>query len=108
MAAGLFAVEIFVGAGGGYAAAGGAVDHADLHQVRLVHFFDGVFFFAEGGGEGADADGTAAVFVVPCLGRRGGADRGGRACARTAMIGCTTKGAMIGCATGLWLRLKLA
>jgi hypothetical protein len=31
LAAGGFAVEIFVGAGGGYAAAGGAVDHADLH-----------------------------------------------------------------------------
>src|SRR5882757_2013275 len=50
LAAGGFAVEIFVGAGGGHAPAGGAVDHADLHQVGLVHFFDGVFFFAEGGG----------------------------------------------------------
>src|SRR6266852_2061974 len=44
-------------------AAGGAVDHADLHEVRLVDFFDGVFFFAEGGGKRADADGAAAVFV---------------------------------------------
>jgi hypothetical protein len=50
LAAGLFAIEIFVGAGRRYSAAGGAVDHADLHQVGLVHFFDGVFFFAEGGG----------------------------------------------------------
>src|SRR4029077_2964970 len=46
LAAGGLAVEIFVGAGGGDAAAGGAVDHADLHEVGLVHFFDGVFFFA--------------------------------------------------------------
>jgi hypothetical protein len=46
LAAGGFAVEVFVGAGRGYAAAGGAVDHADLHEVGLVHFFDGVFFFA--------------------------------------------------------------
>ncbi len=63
MAAGDFAIEVFVGAGGGHAAAGGAVDEADLHEVGLVHFFDGVFFFAEGGGEGADADGAATVFV---------------------------------------------
>src|SRR5229473_3557624 len=63
LAAGGFAVEVFVGAGSGDAAAGGAVDETDLHEVRLVDFFDGVFFFAEGGGEGAHADGSAAVFV---------------------------------------------
>src|SRR6266404_1791123 len=42
----LFAIEVFVGVRGCYAAAGGAVDHADLHEVGLVHFLDGVFFFA--------------------------------------------------------------
>src|SRR5216684_584513 len=63
LAAGNYAVEIFVSARSSDAAAGGAVDHADLHEVRLVDFFDGVFFFAEGGGKRADADGAAAVFV---------------------------------------------
>src|SRR5260221_849839 len=63
LAAWLFAIEVFVGVGGGYAAAGGAVDHADLHEVGFVHFLDGVFFFAEGGGESANTDGAAAVFV---------------------------------------------
>jgi hypothetical protein len=63
LAAGGFAFEIFVSAGCAYAAAAGAVDHADLHQVGFVHFFDGVFFFAKGGGEGAYANGATAVFI---------------------------------------------
>ncbi len=56
-------MEVFVGAGSGHAAARGAVDEADLHEVRLVDLLDGVFFFAEGRGERAHADGAAAVFV---------------------------------------------
>src|SRR5947209_5684278 len=63
LAARWFAMEVFVGAGRGHAAAGGAVDHADLHQIRLVHFLDCVFFFAEGGCEGADAYRAATIFV---------------------------------------------
>src|SRR6266851_409623 len=63
LAAGNFAVEVFVGAGSRDAAARGAVDQADLHQVGLVDFLDGVFLFAEGGGKRADADGAATVFI---------------------------------------------
>ena len=59
----LFAFEVFVGAVGGYAAAGRAIEHADLHEIRLVNFLDGVFFLAEGGGQGAQADGTTGIFV---------------------------------------------
>ena len=40
------AAEVLVGAGSSDAASGCAVEHADLHEIRLVHFFDGVFFFA--------------------------------------------------------------
>jgi len=50
LAAGWFALKVFVGARSGYAAARGAIEHANLHEVGLVHFFDGIFFFAEGGG----------------------------------------------------------
>src|SRR5947209_4538137 len=63
LAARWFAMEVFVGARGGHAATWGAVDHADLHQIRLVHFLDCVFFFAEGGCEGADAHRTAAILI---------------------------------------------
>ena len=45
--AGGFETEVFVGEGSGDAAALGAVEQAELHQVRLVDFLDGVFFFAE-------------------------------------------------------------
>src|SRR5713101_5746873 len=38
LAAGEFAAEIFVGARGGDAAARGAVNHADLHEIGLIHF----------------------------------------------------------------------
>jgi hypothetical protein len=55
------------------------VDHADLHQVRLVHFFDGVFLFAEGGGKGADADGADGVFVVLRQKRPGSRPEGAQA-----------------------------
>src|SRR6266702_3677898 len=63
LTAGEFAAEIFVGAGGGHAPARGAVDQADLHEVGLVHLFDGVFFFGEHGGERAEADGAAGIFI---------------------------------------------
>src|SRR5882672_10428327 len=51
LASGQVAAEVFVGAGGGHAAAGGAVDQPELHQIWLVHFFDGVFFLAERRGQ---------------------------------------------------------
>ena len=63
LAPGEFAAEILVSAGSGDAAAGRAIEHADLHQVRLVHFLDGVFFFAEHGGESAEADRAAGIFI---------------------------------------------
>src|SRR5271165_5881247 len=63
LAPGKFASEIFVGARGGHAATRSAVEHADLHQIRFVHFFNGVFFFAEGGGERAEAHRAPAIFV---------------------------------------------
>lgn len=39
--------EMLVGKRGGDAAALCAVEQAELHQIRLVDFLDGVFFFAE-------------------------------------------------------------
>jgi len=38
-------VEVFVGEAGGDAAAGGAVEEADLDEEGFVDFFEGVFFF---------------------------------------------------------------
>ena len=34
-----------------------------MHEVRFVHFFDGVFFFAEGGGESTQPDWSTGVFI---------------------------------------------
>jgi hypothetical protein len=59
----LFAVEVLVGAVGGHAATGRAIEHADLHEVGLVDFFDGVFFLAQRGGERAQAYGTTGILV---------------------------------------------
>src|SRR6202521_258393 len=58
-----FPAEIFVRAMRGDAAARGAVDHADLHEVGLVHLFDGVFFFGEHGGQRSQADWPARIFI---------------------------------------------
>src|SRR5215471_17580881 len=55
LAAGEFAAKVFVRARSGDAAARGAVDHPNLHQIRFIHFFDGVFFLSQGGGERAEA-----------------------------------------------------
>src|SRR4029077_4735103 len=55
--------EMFVGQRGGDAAALGAVEQAELHQVGLVDFFDGVFFFAERRGDGIEADRAAGIFL---------------------------------------------
>src|SRR6202034_4468982 len=63
LAAGLFQTEMLIGQGGGNAAARGAVDEAELHEVRLVDGFDSILFLAEGGGEGIEADGTAGIFL---------------------------------------------
>jgi hypothetical protein len=63
LAAWNFAAKIFVGARSSHAAARRAVDHADLHQVGLVYFFDGVFFFRERRRERSEPDRAAAVFV---------------------------------------------
>ena len=45
--AGRFDAEVLISERGSDAAALGAVEQAELHQVRLVDFLDGVFFFAE-------------------------------------------------------------
>ena len=49
-----------VGGVGDDAAPGRAVQKALLHQERFVHVFDGIDGFADGGGNGVEADGTAA------------------------------------------------
>src|SRR5271156_2585007 len=54
---------MFVGQGGGDAAAGGAVEEAELHEVGLVDFLDGVFFLAEAGGGGGGAARAAGIFL---------------------------------------------
>jgi hypothetical protein len=58
-----FAVKVLVCAGGGDMSARGAVEHAQLHEVGLVDFLDGVFFFAEYSGERAYADGAASILI---------------------------------------------
>src|ERR1700739_723972 len=63
LALGEFATEIFVGSRGGDTSAGRAVEHADLHEIGLVHFLYGVFFFAESGSESADTYRTAGIFI---------------------------------------------
>ena len=45
-----------------YAAAGGAVDEAELDEVGLVDVLDGLFFFANGDREGLEADGAFLEF----------------------------------------------
>src|SRR5207302_8541761 len=63
LAPGRFAAKIFVRAWSGHAPARRAVDHADLHEIGLVHFFDGVFLFGERRGKRAEANRAAAVLV---------------------------------------------
>ncbi len=63
LALGKIPVEILIGAGSGHATAGSAVEHADLHEIGLVHFLDSVFILAEGSGERAETNGAAIVFV---------------------------------------------
>lgn len=47
---------------GRHAAAGCAVEEADLEQVRLNDLFDRIFFFVDRGGDRAKADGAAIKF----------------------------------------------
>ena|ERR1700680_3084605 len=60
---GQFFAEIFVGAGRGHAAALGAVNQPNLHEVGLVDFFDSIFFFGEGGGERAEAYRSPGILI---------------------------------------------
>ncbi len=39
-----------------------AVDEAELHQIRLIDFFDGVGLFVDGSGDGIHAYWAAAIF----------------------------------------------
>ena len=55
--------EMFVGQRRGHAAALGAIEQAQLHQVRLVNLLDGIFFFAERSGDGIQAHGAAGKFL---------------------------------------------
>ena len=34
-----------------------------MHEIGLVHFLDGVFFFAEGSGQSAQPDGSTGIFI---------------------------------------------
>ena len=45
------------------AAAGGAFEEALHDEEGFVHFFEGGFVFAEGGGEGFEAAGAALEFI---------------------------------------------
>ena len=61
MFAGEFDAEVLVGEAGGDAAAGGAVEEADLDEEGFVDLFEGVLLLGEGGGEGVEADRAAVV-----------------------------------------------
>ncbi len=52
-----------VGFGRNHAATGGALEHADLHEVGFVDVFDGSGFFGAQGGQGGEADGAAGVML---------------------------------------------
>ena len=55
--------KILRGPAGGHAAPGGALQEAGLDQVGFVDVFQGVFFFTEGRGQGAQAHRAAVVFL---------------------------------------------
>ena len=63
MFAGEIDAEVFVGEAGGDAAAGGAVEEADLDEEGFVDLFEGVLLLGEGGGEGVEADWAAVVLL---------------------------------------------
>ena len=54
---------MLVGGGCGATALGRALEEAELQEVGLVDVFDGVGFFRNRGGDGADADGAAAELL---------------------------------------------
>jgi hypothetical protein len=54
---------VFVGEAGGDAAAGGAVEEADLDEEGFVDLFEGVLLFGERGGQRVEADRAAVVFL---------------------------------------------
>jgi len=54
--------QVLVGEAGGYAAAGGAVEEANLDEKWFVDFFEGVLLFGECGCEGVKADRAAVIF----------------------------------------------
>ena len=61
MFAGEIDAEVLVGEAGGDAAAGGAIEEADLDEEGFVDLFEGVLLFGEGGGEGVEADWATVV-----------------------------------------------
>src|SRR5882762_1294783 len=61
--AGWFETEVFIGKSGGDSAALGAVEQAELHQVGLVDFLDGVFFFAKRCRNCVESDRSAGIFL---------------------------------------------
>ena len=54
--------QMVVGAGGGDATAGGALDEAELDEVWFVNIFDCGLFFGHGGRDGAEADRSTVKF----------------------------------------------
>jgi len=55
--------EVSVGLGGGAAAAGGALEEADLHEIRFVDVLDGRGFFGADSSEGGEADRATSVVL---------------------------------------------
>src|SRR5262245_43155478 len=58
LSAGAAQTQVLDSPGSDAAAARGAIEESDLHQVRLVKLFDGVPLLAQGRGDGIDADRT--------------------------------------------------
>ena len=54
---------MLVGGAGCDAASWGAVEEADLEQIRFDHYLDRVFFFVDRGGDSAQADRAAVKFL---------------------------------------------
>ena len=55
--------EVVVGKASGHTAAGRALDEAFHDEERLIDLLDGTCVLADGGGDGAETDGTATELI---------------------------------------------
>src|SRR5450755_379901 len=55
-------IEVIVGRIGGHAPARSADEEAELNQIGLVDFLNGIGFLGNGGGDGVQSNGAAMVF----------------------------------------------